>query len=176
MIELWSNKDESIFGVKLSTDQEDSFRAIVSKSHYNGNNDKFIKIVDQMYYDESSHYDWPFMLEKWIEAWKSGFRHSASIIVPSEFQRRYSQENNDNSIVNTERILSFEQKPDGGNTKRPRKKNNVNRKKPSQKCHYCNLMFYDATGRSAHEETWHADKLLKYDGDRRSGHGVRNGR
>ena len=32
--------------------------------------------------------------------------------------------------------------------------------KSCRKCHFCNLMFYEGTERSAHEETWHAKKLL----------------
>src|SRR5690606_22931215 len=77
-IQLWSNKDESAFAVRLSTDQEDSFRAVVATNHHDSSS-KFTKIADEMYYDESFHYDWPFMLERWIEAWNSGFRHSSSI-------------------------------------------------------------------------------------------------
>jgi hypothetical protein len=90
LIELWSNEYENSFALKLSTDQEDSFRAIVTKNHDDGNsNSKFTKIVDMMYYDGSYHYDWSFMLERWIEAWKSGFRHSSSIVP--EFLKRHQR-------------------------------------------------------------------------------------
>ncbi|MEW6605764.1 MAG: hypothetical protein AB1351_13910 [Thermoproteota archaeon] len=162
LIELWSDDDESSFAVKLSIDQEDSFRAIVTKNHddRSSRDSKFTKIVDQMYYDESFHYDWPFMLERWIEAWKSGFRHS-SLIVP-EFPKYHRVGNNSSD----KGILSFERKVDNNTTKRkvPSKKNSNNRRrrkwqKPRMKCHYCNLVFYDDIERSAHEEIWHANKL-----------------
>jgi hypothetical protein len=133
LIELWSNEYESSFAVKLSTDQEYSFRAIVTKNH-DGSDSRFTKIVDQMYYDESFYYDWPFMLGRWIEAWKSGFRHSSSIVP--EFLKWRQEDNNSSD----EGILPFEQKFDS-NTKRPSKKNSKNHRrwqKPSLKCHYCN--------------------------------------
>lgn len=152
LIELWSNEHESSFAVKLSADQLDSFRAIV-KIRDNVSNSKFTKIVDVMYFDESYHYDWPFMLEKWIEAWKSGFRHSSSIIP--EFQK------SDNT--NDKGISSFEQKFDN-NTKRPLKRNSNNHKrnwqKPNLKCHYCGLLFVDERGREDHEREWHASKFF----------------
>jgi len=143
--------------VKLSTDHENSFRAIITKNQDDGSNNKFTKIVDQMYFDESFHYDWPFMLERWIEAWKSGFRHSSSIIVP-EFQK----DNNSSNKL----ILSFEQKlDDNTKRKRPSKKNSNNHKKSWQKanlkCHYCGLTFVNKSGREDHGREWHAVKYGK---------------
>jgi hypothetical protein len=157
LIELWSNEYESSFALKLSTDQEDSFRAIVTKNHDDGNSSsKFTKIVDMMYYDGSYHYDWSFMLERWIEAWKSGFRHSSSIVP--EFLKRHQKGNNSSD----KEILSFEQKSDSNTkTKRPSRKNDNNhrsRQKPSLKCRYCGLMFVSETGREDHEGEWHASK------------------
>lgn len=174
LIELWSDEHESNFAVKLSTDQYDSFRAVITKNHDSGdniiinnsNNIRFIKIVDQMCYDESFHYDWPFMLEKWIEAWKSGFRHSSSVVP--EFPKCHQEDNNSSG----EGILSFEQKFDNNTTTKRKgstKKNRNNRRrrwqKPSVKCHYCNLAFYEDIERSAHEEMWHADKLKPKSGN-----------
>jgi hypothetical protein len=159
LIELWSNEYESSFALKLSTDQEDSFRAIVTKDHDDGNNSssKFTKIVDMMYYDGSYHYDWSFMLEKWIEAWKSGFRHSSSIVP--EFLKRDQKGNNSGG----KGILSFEQKCDNNTkTKRPSRENDNNhkrnRQKPSLKCRYCGLMFVSERGREDHGREWHASK------------------
>jgi hypothetical protein len=158
LIELWSNEHESIFALKLSTDQEDSFRATVTKNHDDGNSSsKFTKIVDMMYYDGSYHYDWSFMLGKWIEAWKSGFRHSSSIVP--EFLKRHQKGNNSSD----KGILSFEQKCDSNTkTKRPSRENDNNhnrsRQKPSLKCRYCGLMFVSETGRGDHEKEWHASK------------------
>ena len=157
LIELWSNEHESSFALKLSTDQEDSFRATVTKNHDDGNSSsKFTKIVDMMYYDGSYHYDWSFMLGKWIEAWKSGFRHSSSIVP--EFLKRHQKGNNSSD----KGILSFEQKCDSnGKTKRPSRENDNNhrsRQKPSLKCRYCGLMFVSETGREDHEKEWHASK------------------
>jgi hypothetical protein len=161
LIELWSNEYESSFALKLSTDQEDSFRAIVTKNHDDGNSrSKFTKIVDMMYYDGSYHYDWSFMLGKWIEAWKSGFRHSSSIVP--EFLKRHQKGNNSSD----KEILSFEQKRDSNTkTKRPSRENDNNhnrsRQKPSLKCRYCGLMFVSETGREDHEREWHASKYGK---------------
>ncbi|MEP0826509.1 MAG: hypothetical protein HRF40_13585, partial [Nitrososphaera sp.] len=50
IIQLWSDKDESAFAVRLSTDQQDSFRAIVAMNHDDSNSGKFTKIADEMYY------------------------------------------------------------------------------------------------------------------------------
>jgi hypothetical protein len=161
LIELWSNEYENSFALKLSTDQEDSFRAIVIKNHDDGNsNSKFTKIVDMMYYDGSYHYDWFFMLERWIEAWKSGFRHSSSILP--EFLKRHQKGNNSSD----KDILSFGQKCDSNTkTKRPSRKNDNNhnrsRQRPSLKCRYCGLMFVSERGREDHEREWHASKYEK---------------
>jgi hypothetical protein len=157
LIELWSNEYESSFAVKLSTDQEDSFRATVTKNHDDGNsNSKFTKIVDMMYYDGIYHYDWCFMLERWIEAWKSGFRHSSSIVP--EFLKRHQKGNNSSD----KEILSFGQKCDSNTKrKRPSRENDNNhrsRQKPSLKCRYCGLMFVSERGREDHEGEWHASK------------------
>lgn len=157
LIELWSDEHESSFALKLSTDQEDSFRATVTKNHDDGNSSsEFTKMVDMMYYDVSYHYDWSFMLGKWIEAWKSGFRHSSSIVP--EFLKRHQKDNNSSD----KGILSFEQKCDSNTkTKRPSRENDNNhrsRQKPSLKCRYCGLMFVSETGREDHEREWHAPK------------------
>ena len=158
LIELWSNEYESSFALKLSTDQEDSFRATVTKKHDDGNsNSKFTKIVDMMYYDGSYHYDWSFMLERWIEAWKSGFRHSSSIVP--EFLKRHQKADNSSD----KEILSFGQKWDSNTkTKRPSRKNDNNhkrsRQRPSLKCRYCGLTFVSERGREDHEREWHASK------------------
>lgn len=203
IIQLWSNKDESAFAVRLSTDQQGCFRAIVvTVNHHDDNRSKFTKIADEMYYDESFHYDWPFMLERWIEAWKSGFMHSSLTSallrwndaaangkgMPSS-SFRHESNNSEGSRSKGNVAMALLSEPDVITTMATRRqektrnsrisstrKNRKRQKKPNLKCHYCNLMFYKETERSAHEETWHAgNKFLLLKSNSNNNSSLRSG-
>lgn len=144
IIQLWANSGETEFAIRLASDTI-AFRA------YSSNAADYVKVVDEMHEIDEQRIDWPFMLEKWIDAWKDGFRHSALSYgwKPQGAQRSTGlRDHAPPSVLSAKR-----QK--GGKSKARRK---YRRRKLTVKCRFCNLMFYDDVERSTHEKEWHADK------------------
>lgn len=137
-IQLWSNTKETEFAIKLATDKI-GFRASTNESA------DYVKLADEILEPDGQHIDFPFMLEKWILAWKEGFRHSAASYEWRPQESMHRETGDFSSIF-----------PDGDNNGKSGKPSS---KRLLLKCDFCNLTFYYETERLAHEREWHQDKL-----------------
>lgn len=146
IIQLWTNSTETEFAIRLASDTI-AFRACSS------NASDYVKVADEMHELDGQQIDWPFMLEKWIEAWKDGFRHSNLSYGWKLQEAKQKDAGYRNLVLPT--ATSTEMQKDKKARKKRRK---YRRKKLTVKCSFCNLMFYNDVERTTHEKEWHANK------------------
>ncbi|HVX03449.1 MAG TPA: hypothetical protein VHA09_09885 [Nitrososphaera sp.] len=148
IIQLWTNSTETEFAIRLASDTI-AFRACSS------NASDYVKVADEMYELDDQQIDWPFMLEKWIEAWKDGFRHSD---LSYGWKQLQEARQNDAWRNGPAPAIAFNGGQQKGGKKSRKKRRKYRRKILTVKCRFCNLMFYNDVERSVHEKEWHANK------------------
>jgi hypothetical protein len=141
IIQLWSNFEETEFAIRPETEKT-GFRALTN------HNVRYVKVTDEIYGMDGIVIDWPFMLERWIIAYKEGFRHTDLRHQSKLHQLDWSYHHNNN-------IKSFSSTPRTSEKNKTKRRHKFKRRKPGIKCNFCNLMFINDFERTVHQKEWH---------------------
>ena len=134
-IQLWSDRREEEFAVKLSN--EAGFRAASNSAV------EYTKLVDEAEYFRDLEYDWQFLLNHW-----TGVKNGSTRLPNNGAKEPQSP-----SLDLVETLASI-RKPS-------RKRVTRQKPRPPLKCHFCMLSYNTERERREHELEWHSDKRKK---------------
>lgn len=144
-IQLRSDRTNSEFAICLS-DAPGAMLASTSPRV------SYIKVVEETEYIDGQKYEWDFMLERWVESVRSGWRQQP---LPPPAPPEPALTKQARALVEAVAAASARKKGRGKKGAGRRRKG----AEPALKCHYCGLWFESEAKRADHEREWHPSKV-----------------